>query len=85
MNLIEGKILSLTGPPVAGASVFISQASVSVQDIAQLSNEQGEFLISVPSEGEYTIQAAAPGFESASVTVHITQQRASVTITLKQL
>jgi hypothetical protein len=84
MNLIQGTVLTDQGKPIAGASVFISRSPVSVPDIAQLSNAQGKFSLTVPAIGDYTIQIAAAGFQITEMNVHVAKQKATVNVRLSR-
>lgn len=65
MAVIQGQVVDPQGEPVAGASIYIIEAPVSMPDIAQLTNEKGQFRLSVPAIGRYSIGIQSADWGSA--------------------
>ncbi len=55
MTTIQGRVLNPQGGPVAEAAVYIISAPVRIPDIAQLTDDQGQFTLSAPLPGRYTV------------------------------
>lgn len=55
MTIIRGRVVDPQGSPVAGAAVYIISAPASMPDIAQLTDEQGQFALSASVPGHYTV------------------------------
>lgn len=55
MTIIRGQVVDSQGRPVAEAAAYIVSAPVSMPDIAQLTDDQGQFTMSAPVPGHYTI------------------------------
>ncbi len=65
MNKITGKIIDkLTNIPIAEAVVLLNKTNSSSVDIAQLSNEKGEFKWVELEVGKYTLQVVAETYKS---------------------
>jgi len=81
---IRGQVRSAAGQPLAEARVYYLDSPVAMPDIAALANANGEFELSTPAAGSYTIGAALEGYSSASVTVEAgAQERAEIDIILE--
>lgn len=79
---------SADGNPIRGAAVYVVEGPSPVQDIAQLTGEDGRFSISVPQPGNYKIGVNAPGLEKAELDVHVTRDEAkaeSIEIRMKTI
>jgi hypothetical protein len=59
-SLVRGRVVDEDGAPVAGASIYIVAAPVSVPDVALLTDDDGRFEIAVPSPGQYRFGIRAP-------------------------
>lgn len=55
MATITGYVKDQNGNPVVGASIYIVSAPVRMPDIAQLTDDQGKFILGAPTPGKYTI------------------------------
>jgi len=55
MPTIRGQIVDPEEKPVTEAAVYIVSAPINMPDIAQLVNSRGEFNLSAPVVGRYTI------------------------------
>jgi hypothetical protein len=65
--IISGTVSDAAGNPIAGARVLLVGGPVALPDIAALTNEEGEFMISVPVAGAYRIQCVADEYRPAEV------------------
>ena len=66
-TVISGRVCDVAGGAIAGACVFFLEGPVALPDIAALTNEKGEFSLSVPVPGAYRIGCAADGHPPAQV------------------
>jgi hypothetical protein len=83
-NIIAGVVRDSRGRPVSQARVYFTAAPVALPDIAALTNEQGEFSLSAPTDGNYEVECAADGFSLASTKVMIkSSQETTLQIKLK--
>jgi Carboxypeptidase regulatory-like domain len=65
-NTIPGVVRDPRGRPISQARVYFTAGPVPLADIAALTNEQGEFSLSAPADGNYQLECAADGFSLAS-------------------
>lgn len=61
---ITGRITDAQANPIAGARITIPKSSVSIPEIAYLSNAEGMYTLSVPP-GEFTLMVFADEFQAA--------------------
>ena len=66
---LRTKVRGPDGHSVARARLWIEGASAPVPDIAALSDDRGEAVMSVPASGGFTIVCAADGFGTKRITV----------------
>jgi uncharacterized GH25 family protein len=52
---IKGKVVSKEGVPIENATIMIIAGPFPWQDMAAISNEEGEFALSVEGEGDYQL------------------------------
>jgi len=76
--LIRGTVHDQAGKPVPAARVWIAAAPVPVPEIASLTDDDGGFLIAVPTPGPYEIAATADGFASERKLVDVSNEGADV-------
>jgi hypothetical protein len=67
---------------VHGARVFITEAPVSVPDIAALTDADGRFTLAAPRPGRYVVGCAGHDGESASGAVDVKDGAADLTLRL---
>ena len=79
MTTIHGQVLSPHGQPVPEAAVYIVSAPVNMPDIAQLTDDQGQFIISAPVSGKYKIGVRSDTWGLAETVVEVSDE-SSVTI-----
>jgi hypothetical protein len=70
-SFLSGKVASADGTPIRGAAVYVVESPSPVQDIAQLTGEDGRFSISVPQPGNYRLGVNAPGLQKTELDVHV--------------
>lgn len=70
MNVISGEVRSPSGNAVANARIFIVGGPSPFSDVAALSDSDGSFALSAPTEGDFTVTFVAERF--APVTVAVT-------------
>ena len=69
MPVLSGLVVGADGNPVSRAKVYFVSAPVSVPDIAALTNEDGQFQLTAPVPGVYTLGATGDSGGSGKVTV----------------
>lgn len=65
MTRVHGSVTDAHGSPLAGASVYVISAPMSMPDIALLTDAQGQFTLTAPVAGHYTIGVRAGNGTSA--------------------
>lgn len=70
-SIFSGKVLDSKRNAISGARVFFSAGPGSLPDVAALTNHEGEFTLSAPIQGAYTIEFAADGFQETRLTITI--------------
>ena len=76
MTTLLGHVVDPQGHPVAEAAVYIVSAPVSMPDIAQLTDDRGQFALSAPIPGRYTVGARSDRWGSAQVVVVVSGEEA---------
>lgn len=86
MTIISGIVHDSSGRPVAQARVYFMSGPAALQDISALTDDDGVFALSTPSDGIYQIGLAADDLAPTSITVAV-QDRLEVKlrITLKAI
>jgi protocatechuate 3,4-dioxygenase beta subunit len=69
--VIRGAVLDTDHNPVAQARVFFVGGPAAVPDVAALTDDQGEFALSVSVPGTYEIECAADGFAPTVATAEV--------------
>jgi hypothetical protein len=59
--MLTGRVLSNSGNPLAGATVYFVDGPVALPDIAQVTGIDGRFSLAVPVSGFYRIGVSASG------------------------
>jgi uncharacterized GH25 family protein len=70
-KIISGVVKDHTGKPISNAVISFVTAPVSVQDIAALTDTNGNFSLSVPSEGEYIIKVNSDRHNEKNIKIKI--------------
>lgn len=70
-SLISGVVRDDEGRPVAEARVYFTDGPVPLQDIAALTNKDGEFSLAAPAPGTYRIEAHADGYNITPSVVNV--------------
>lgn len=84
-NIIYGVVSDNSGLPIAGARIYFIDSPVALPDIAVLSDDNGQFSLSVPAAGNYQIGCAADGFSSSTATINVASGlEAHINIKLKK-
>jgi len=71
ISVIYGVVHDPDGKPVSGARVYFTASPVALPDIAALTNDKGEYSLSVPVSGKYRIGCTADEFETLTRAVEI--------------
>jgi protocatechuate 3,4-dioxygenase beta subunit len=80
--VIRGRVVDPQGQPVAQAAVYIVSSPASMPDIAQLTDEQGQFAMSAPVPGSYTVGARSDDWGIAKTDVAVGSEE-EVTVEVK--
>ncbi len=76
--LIHGVITDEREVPIEWASVVFVEAPADLPDIAAVTDERGEFIVSVPVPGRYRLRCQAFDHQPATVTVDVTDHDVSI-------
>lgn len=71
MAVIRGHVIDPQGHPVAEAAVYVVSAPTNMPDIAQLTDDQGQFATAAPIPGRYTLGARSDEWGSAQAEVEV--------------
>jgi hypothetical protein len=72
--LIRGHVVDPQGHPVAEVAVYVVSAPTSMPDIAQLTDEKGQFTMSVPRLGRYTLGFRSEAWGSTQAEIEISSE-----------
>lgn len=71
MTRLLGTVTGPDGERIEEASVYFMEGPVPLPDIAQITNEQGEFRMAAPVPGTYRLGVRAGDAEPVEVTVEV--------------
>ncbi|MCC6456063.1 MAG: carboxypeptidase regulatory-like domain-containing protein [Caldilineaceae bacterium] len=71
MTIIHGQVVDPQDLPLAQVAIYVISAPVSMPDIAQLTGELGEFTLSAPAPGSYTIGARSEKWGTTQAEVEV--------------
>jgi protocatechuate 3,4-dioxygenase beta subunit len=74
VTTIRGHVVDPHGQPVAEATVYIVAAPASMPDIGQLTDDHGEFIISAPVPGRYTVGVRSDSWGLSQTDVEVNDQ-----------
>ena len=74
MPLIRGHVVDPQGRPVAEAVVYVVSAPMSMPDIAQLTDKEGQFTISAPGLGRYTLGFRSDDWRSTQIDIEVSSE-----------
>ena len=74
MTTIHGQVVDPQGQPVADASVYIASAPVNMPDVAQLTDDQGRFVIAAPVPGSYVVGVRSDLWGLTQVDVDVSEK-----------
>ena len=84
-HLIVGTVRGPDGTPLPEARAYFVSGPGPFPDVAALTNERGEFSLTVPSPGPYRIECAAEGFDPQIVGVDAEESgETQVAVTLRR-
>jgi protocatechuate 3,4-dioxygenase beta subunit len=72
--IIRGKVTDPKGRPVAEAAVYIVSSPRRMPDIAQLTDEHGQFIISAPVPGRYRVGVNSDSWGLTQTDVEVSDQ-----------
>jgi len=79
-NVISGFVRDARGQPVADARVYFRSGPEPLPDIAALTNDAGEFSLSVPAAGTYVLEVSADGFAPETTTAAVEGRKSEAMI-----
>jgi hypothetical protein len=71
MALIQGQVIDPQGHPLAEVPVYFISSPMPVPDVALLTDAQGQFTLSVPVRGHYTLGTRAEDGSAAQTDVEV--------------
>lgn len=80
--LVAGKVLDNAGRPAAGATVMWLHGPVPLPDVAQLTQDDGSFVMSAPVVGQYTLGCRGDSGGQTTLDVTVGPHGARVTVRL---
>jgi protocatechuate 3,4-dioxygenase beta subunit len=69
--IVRGKVIDPNGGPVREASVYFVSSPVNMPDIAQLTDDQGQFTLSLSAPGPYVIGVRSDDLGTAESKIEI--------------
>lgn len=82
--IIQGVVQTGDGEAVAGARIYFISGPGPLPDIAALTGNDGTFILSVPTTGEYVIGASAGETLTGKIRVRAAETPVEATITMKE-
>ena len=74
MALIRGTVAKADGSAASGASVYLVSSPGSMPDVAQLTDDGGQFVMSAPRPGRYVIAVRSPDGARGQVEVAVASE-----------
>ena len=71
MGIVRGKVIGPNGEPVREAAIYFVSAPVNMPDVAQLTDDQGQFTLSLSAAGRYVIGVSSDDWGTAQSPVEI--------------
>ncbi|MER8802308.1 carboxypeptidase-like regulatory domain-containing protein [Mesorhizobium sp. M0998] len=71
MSVVFGCVIGADRKPIKGASVMFVRGPVALPDIALITDAAGEFALTAPVDGIYTVLVNAQGFPSVERQVRV--------------
>ena len=71
MGIVHGKVIGPNGEPVREASIYFVSAPVNMPDIAQLTDDQGQFTLSLSAKGQYVLGVSSDEWETTQTPIEI--------------
>lgn len=75
MTRVHGSVTDAHGSPLAGASVYVISAPTSMPDIALLTDAHGQFTLTVPVAGRYTVGVRAENGTTAKTDFNVGDEK----------
>ena len=71
MAIVRGKVIDPNGGPVREASVYFVSSPVNMPDIAQLTDDQGQFTLALTAPGQYVLGVSSDDWGTAQSPVEV--------------
>lgn len=71
MGIVHGKVIGPNGEPVREASIYFVSAPVNMPDIAQLTDDQGQFTLSLSAKGQYVLGVSSDEWETTQTPIEV--------------
>ena len=82
-RLIRGVVFSENGEPAKGVIVSMTSAPVAMPDIAGITGESGDFILTAPAAGRYVVTVSYPSGNQESRTVDVGEGSGDVTLEVR--
>lgn len=71
MGIVRGKVIGPNGEPVREASIYFVSAPVNMPDVAQLTDDEGQFTLSLSAKGQYVLGVSSDEWETTQTPIEI--------------
>ncbi len=71
MAIVRGKVIDPNGEPVREASVYFVSSPVNMPDVAQLTDDQGQFTLSLAAKGQYVLGVTSDDWGTAQSSIDV--------------
>jgi len=71
VGIVRGKVIGPNGEPVREASIYFVSAPVNMPDVAQLTDDQGQFTLSLSAKGQYVLGVSSDEWETTQTPIEI--------------
>ena len=80
---IRGVVLSEDGRPAPDVVVVLASGPVPLPDIAAVTGERGDFVLTAPAAGEYVVTVSFPDGAQESRAVQVAEEDAEVALQVR--
>lgn len=80
---IRGVVLSEDGRPAPDVVVVLASGPVPLPDIAAVTGERGDFVLTAPADGEYVVTVSFPDGAQESRAVQVAEEDAEVALQVR--
>lgn len=80
---IRGVVLSEDGRPATDVVVGLASGPVPLPDIAAVTGERGDFILTAPAAGQYVVTVSFPDGAQERVTVQVAEEDTEVALQVR--